>query len=280
MFDLIGNTPLLEIPHPRARILGKWEGQNLTGSAKDRAVESMLDALAPPPGSTIIEATSGNTGISLAALSAARGLRCIIVMPENMSRERIARMTAYGAQVLLTPASDGMAGAVQLAKRLAADDPAAYYLNQFENPANAAAHFTTTGPEIWRDTGGNVDFLVAGVGTGGTISGAGRFLKQQSLKMQVIAVEPAPNQLIPGLGAGFLPPILDLSVIDEWIAVSAADTQNNARQFARQFGLLAGFSSGAALHAAFLLAERPENKGKTIVAILPDTGCRYLSAMP
>lgn len=279
MLSLIGQTPLLEFPHPAARILGKWEGRNLTGSSKDRAVKAMLDSAALPPGSTVIEATSGNTGISLAALCAARGYRCIIVMPENMSRERIDRMNAYGARVLLTPKAEGMTGAVQLAQKMAAEHPAICYLNQFENSANVQAHFLSTGPEIWHDTGGNVDIVVAGAGTGGTITGTGRFLKQQSSAIRVIMVEPAPGSQIPGLGAGFLPGILDLSLIDQRIPISVDDAKNTARQLAVQFGLLAGISSGAALHAAYLLAGQPENHGKTIVTILPDTGCRYLSAL-
>ena len=278
MLKLIGHTPLIPIPHPQSRILGKWEGRNLTGSSKDRAVLAMLNAANLPAGSTVVEATSGNTGISLAALSAARGLRCIIAMPENMSRERVARMTAYGAQVLLTPAAEGMAGAVRRARQLAAGDPAVFYLDQFENSANLQAHYQTTGPEIWQDTAGKADIFVAGVGTGGTVSGTGRFLKQQNSSIRIVAVEPAAGSLIPGLGAGFLPGILDRSVIDETVAVTAAEAAASGERL-RHTGLLAGPSSGAAVHAARLLAARPENRGKTIVALLPDTGCRYLSEM-
>lgn len=277
MFNLIGHTPLLEIPHPHARILAKWEGRNLTGSAKDRAVLAMLDAAALPPGSTVIEATSGNTGIALAALAAIRNLRCIITMPENMSLERIQRLTACGAQVLLTPASEGMAGAVRLAQKLA--DDGAFYLNQFENPANVHAHFSATGPEIWQETGGKVDIFVAGVGTGGTVSGVGRFLKQQDPSIRVIAMHPASGNLIPGLGAGFLPKNLDLSVIDAQIAITTAEAAMESANMIRSHGLLVGPSSGAALHAARLLADCPENQGKTIVTLLPDTGCRYLSEL-
>ena len=278
MFDLIGHTPLLEIPHPKARILVKWEGRNLTGSAKDRAVKSMLEAAALPPGSTVIEATSGNTGISLAALSAAKGYRCIIVMPENMSRERVLRMKAYGAQVLLTPARQGMEGAVRLARQLA-EASGGFYLNQFENPANIQAHYRTTGPEIWADTKGKVDIFVAGVGTGGTVTGTGRFLKEQNAGIRIVAVHPAAGELIPGLGAGFLPKNLDLSVIDQHIRVTAAEAAQAAKEMLHSPGLLAGPSSGAALLAAKMLAESPENNGKTVVALLPDTGCRYLSAL-
>ena len=278
MFDLIGHTPLLEIPHPKARILVKWEGRNLTGSAKDRAVKSMLEDMALSPGSNVIEATSGNTGISLAALSAAKGYRCIIVMPENMSRERVLRMKAYGAQVLLTPARQGMEGAVRLARQLA-EASGGFYLNQFENPANIQAHYRTTGPEIWADTKGKVDIFVAGVGTGGTVSGTGRFLKEQNTAIRIVAVHPAAGELIPGLGAGFLPKNLDLSVIDSHIRVTAAEAAQAAKEMLHSSGLLVGPSSGAALFAAKMLAESPENQEKTVVTLLPDTGCRYLSAL-
>ena len=276
MFELIGHTPLLEIPHPNARILAKWEGRNLTGSSKDRAAKAMLEAAALPPGGGVIEATSGNTGISLAALSAAKGYRCIIVMPENMSRERTDRMRAYGAQVILTPADQGMAGAVKQAKALA-EDGGWFYVNQFENPANIQAHYETTGPEIWRDAGGKVDIFVAGVGTGGTVSGVGRFLKEHDPKIHVAAVHPAEGALIPGLGAGFLPKNLDLALIDSHIRVTAAEAAGAATELIRNHGLLVGPSAGAALFAAKMLADRPENRGKTVVTLLPDTGCRYLS---
>ena len=278
MFELIGNTPLLEIPHPNARILAKWEGRNLTGSSKDRAAKAMLEACPLPPGNTIIEATSGNMGISLAALSAVKGYRCVIVMPENMSRERIERMRVYGAQVLLTPAAQGMAGAVTLAEKLAADD-GWFYVNQFNNPANVQAHLRTTGPEIWRDAQGRMDIFVAGVGTGGTVSGVGRFLKSQNPTIQIAAVHPKEGELIPGLGAGFLPQNLDLSIIDNHIQVPAADALEAAKTLIHTHGLLMGPSSGAALFAAKALANLPENQGKTIVTLLPDTGCRYLSEM-
>lgn len=279
MTHLIGATPLLKIPHPKARIFAKWEGTNLTGSAKDRAVTAMLDAANLPPGATVIEATSGNTGISLAALCAVRRLGCIIVMPENMSRERIARMTAYGAQVLLTPAAEGMHGAVKQAQKIAGERSGSLYLDQFSNPANPQAHFAATGPEIWQDTDGEIDCFLAGVGTGGTLSGTARYLKQQNPAIQVIAVEPAPGSSIPGLGAGFIPKNLDLSVIDKWISVTSKDSTDTAKALAQNYGLLVGISSGAAIHAARLLAERAENRGKTIVTILPDTGCRYLSIL-
>lgn len=278
MFELIGNTPLLEIPHSKARILAKWEGRNLTGSSKDRAAKAMLNAARLPWGSTIIEATSGNMGISLAALSAVKSYRCVIVMPENMSRERIDRMRTYGAQVLLTPAAQVMAGAVSLAEKLASDG-GWFYVNQFNNPANVQAHFQTTGPEIWRDTQGHVDIFVAGVGTGGTISGVGRFLKSKDPNIRIAAVHPMDGQQIPGLGAGFLPQNLDLSVIDRHIRVTAADALASAKALLHIHGLLVGYSSGAALYAANALASLPENHGKTIITLLPDTGCRYLSEM-
>ena len=276
MFELIGHTPLLEIPHPRARILAKWEGRNLTGSSKDRVARAMLEEASLPPGSAVIEATSGNTGISLAALSAVRGYRCVIVMPENMSRERMDRMRAYGAQVILTPGEQGMAGAVKLAKCLA-EDGGWFYVNQFENPANIQAHYEATGPEIWRGTEEKLDMFVAGVGTGGTVSGVGRFLKEHDPKIHVAAVHPAEGELIPGLGAGFLPKNLDLTVIDSHIRVTAADAAGAAKELIRTHGLLVGPSAGAALFAAQMLADRPENRGKTVVTRLPDTGCRYLS---
>lgn len=276
MFELIGNTPLLEIPHPNARILAKWEGRNLTGSSKDRAAKAMLEACPLPPGSTIIEATSGNMGISLAALSAVKGYRCVIVMPENMSRERKERMRFYGAQVLLTPAAQGMAGAVTLAEKLAADG-GWFYVNQFVNQANPKAHYDTTGPEIWRDAQGRMDIFAAGVGTGGTVSGIGRFLKFQNPTIHITAVHPKEGGLIPGLGAGFLPQNLDLSIIDSHVQVTAADALQSAKELIHTHGLLVGPSSGAALFAAKALASLPENQGKTIVTLLPDTGCRYLS---
>ena len=278
MFDLIGDTPLLEIPHPRARILAKWEGRNLTGSSKDRPVKSMLEDASLPPGSTVVEATSGNTGISLAALSAQRGYRCVIVMPENMSRERVLRMKAYGAQVILTPARERMSGSVRLAQKIA-EESGGFYLNQFENPSNPQAHFLTTGPEIWQYTDGSVDIFVAGAGTGGTASGTGRYLKQQNPKVRIIAVHPAEGELIPGLGAGFLPKNLDLAVIDSHIRVTAGDAAAASRELLFHHGILPGPSSGAALFAAKILAEQPENRGKTIATLLPDTGCRYLSAL-
>lgn len=275
MFLPIGNTPLLEIPHLNARILAKWEGANPTGSSKDRAAWAMLWAAAPPRGSTIVEATSGNTGISLAALAAKLGYRCVIVMPENMSQERIQRMRVYGAEVILTPAAEGMAGAVALARELSSQGT--FYVNQFENSANASAHYATTGPEIWAATGGKLDIFLAGIGTGGTISGTGRFLKQHAPGIRIFGVDPASKCVIPGLGAGFVPKILDLSLLDGRIPVTAAQARAAARHLAEAYGLLAGPSSGAALHAARALADLPENRGKTIVTLFPDTGCRYLS---
>ena len=271
----IGNTPLLKIHHPTATILAKWEGANLTGSAKDRAAAAMLKAAKLPANSTIVEATSGNTGISLASLAAKSGHRCVIVMPENMSRERIQRMRVYGAEVILTPAAEGMAGAVQKAKEISGKKT--FYVNQFENPANPEAHFSSTGPEIWQQAGGKIDIFLAGIGTGGTISGTGRFLKSQDPHIRIFGVTPAPDSTIPGLGAGFVPKILDRSLLDGYIPITAEDAHIAARNLAHNYGLLAGISSGAAFHAAQTLADLPGNQGKTIVTIFPDTGCRYLS---
>ncbi len=291
MTAMIGNTPMLELDIPEARVLAKLEMCNPGGSVKDRAALSMLTD-AKEKGllhadSVIIEPTSGNTGIGLCAIAAAWGLRAIIVMPDSMSKERQLMMKAYGAQVVLTPGALGMAGAIEKAQALAAETPHAILTGQFSNPANPAAHENTTGPEIWRDTEGKVDIFLAGVGTGGTVSGVGRYLKKQNPAVQVFAVEPETSAVlsgnqpgshgIQGIGAGFQPEALDLSVIDGIVPVSDAAAMETARNFARKYGLLAGISSGAALWAAQLLAKRPENRGKTIVTLLPDSGERYLS---
>ena len=239
------------------------------------------------PGAVIIEPTSGNTGIGLCAIAALRGYRCIIVMPASMSRERQLLMKAYGAEVVLSPAEKGMAGAIAMAEELARQYPDSFIPGQFVNPANPAAHEATTGPEVWADTDGSIDIFVAGVGTGGTVTGCGRFLKQQNPDIQIIAAEPADSPVlsggkagkhgIQGIGAGFVPEILDMSVIDEVVTVKDADAFAAARMIAKTEAILAGISSGAALHAAIALAKRPENAGKTIVVLLPDSGERYLS---
>ena len=291
--QLIGHTPLLALPGlcKEATLLAKLEFYNPAGSAKDRVAKAMLDDAENrgliKPGSTIIEPTSGNTGIGLCAVAAARGYRCIIVMPENMSRERQQLMRAYGAEVVLSPAGEGMSGAIALAKALIKQHPGSFLPGQFDNPANPAAHETSTGPEIWEDTQGAVDIFVAGAGTGGTITGVGRFLKKKDPNIRIVAVEPASSAVlsgekagkhgIPGIGAGFIPGILDQSILDEVIPVTDEDAIATARILARTEGILAGISSGAALHAALTLARRPENAGKTIVALLPDSGERYLS---
>ena len=295
--QLIGNTPLLALERVAAReglgarVLAKLEYLNPAGSAKDRAALFMIeDAEARGllhPGSTIIEPTSGNTGIGLAMIGALRGYRVIIVMPDSMSRERIALMRAYGAELVLTPGEQGMRGAIERAQALAAQTPGAFIAGQFDNPANARAHFCTTGPEIWRQTGGAVDVFVAGVGTGGTITGVGRYLKSRKPGVQIVGVEPAGSAVLSGgrpgahglqgIGAGFVPDTLDTQVYDEVIAVTDADAFAAGRAIARTEGILVGITSGAAVHAATELARRPENAGKTIVALLPDTGERYLS---
>lgn len=295
--QLIGNTPLVELSRlaarygVKARLLAKVEFLNPSGSVKDRVALRMLDEAEQMgllhPGSVVIEPTSGNTGIGLCAISAARGYRCIIVMPDTMSRERQLLMKAYGAEVVLSPGVEGMAGAIRMANALAEQNPGSFIPSQFDNPANPAAHEATTGPEIWRDTDGKVDIFVAGAGTGGTVTGVGKFLKQQNAAVQIIAAEPAASPVlsggkpgkhgIQGIGAGFIPSILDLSVIDEVIRVEDADAFRMARELARTEGLLAGISSGCALWAAIETAKRPENQGKTIVALLPDSGERYLS---
>ena len=295
--QLIGNTPLLELVHMEkeegleARILAKLEYFNPAGSVKDRIAKAMLDDAEArgilKPGSVIIEPTSGNTGIGLASVAAARGYRIIIVMPETMSVERRQIMKAYGAELVLTEGAKGMKGAIAKADELAGEIPNSFIPGQFVNPANPAAHKVTTGPEIWEDTGGAVDIFVAGVGTGGTVTGVGAYLKAQNPAVRVVAVEPAASPVlskgsvgshkIQGIGAGFVPEVLDTGVYDEVIAVENEDAFAAGKLVGRREGVLIGISSGAAVWAAVQLAKRPENKGKTIVALLPDTGDRYLS---
>ena len=291
--QLIGRTPLLELKteEGNARVLAKLECFNPGGSAKDRAAKAMLDDAENrgflKPGAVIIEPTSGNTGIGLALVGSLRGYRAIIVMPDSMSVERQKLMKAYGAEVVLTPGGQGMTAAIAKAEELAAAIPNSFIPGQFVNPANAQAHYSTTGPEIWDDTDGNVDIFVAGVGTGGTITGVGRYLKEKNDKVRVVAVEPAASPVLSGgkagshglqgIGANFVPEVLDRAVIDEVIPTTEADAYKAAREFGGKQGVLVGISSGAALWAAKELARRPENKGKTIVALLPDSGERYLS---
>ena len=295
--QLIGKTPLLELRHIeqaqglRARILAKLEYFNPAGSVKDRVALRMIDEAersgALRPDSVIIEPTSGNTGIGLASVAAARGYRIIIVMPETMSVERRQLMKAYGAELVLSDGKAGMAGAIARADELAAQIPNSFIPGQFVNPANPRAHYETTGPEIWADTDGTVDVFVAGVGTGGTITGVGRYLKEQNPAVRIVAVEPAGSPVlsagkagahkIQGIGAGFVPEVLDTAVYDEIIPVSNEDAFTAGRLVGRSEGVLVGISSGAAVHAAVELAKRPENAGKTIVVLLPDTGDRYLS---
>lgn len=296
--QLIGHTPLLELSHIekaeglRARVLAKLESFNPGGSAKDRIARAMLDAaeeagvLTPGEG-TVIEPTSGNTGIGLAMVAAARGYRAVIVMPDTMSIERRRLVAAYGAEVVLTPGAKGMAGAIERANELARSIPQSIVAGQFDNPANPNAHRTTTGPEIWEDTDGNVDILVAGVGTGGTITGAGSYLKEKNPALKVVAVEPEASPVlsggtagphkIQGIGAGFVPQVLDTAIYDEIVTVSAEDAFATGRMLGAREGVLAGISSGAALWAALEEAKKPENEGKTIVVMLMDTGERYLS---
>ena len=291
MTQMIGNTPLLEIPHPTCRILCKMECQNPGGSVKDRAAFFMIENAKAQglltSNTQIIEATSGNTGIGLCAIAAAQGYPITIVMPDNMSMERRQLMAAYGAKIVLSPAADGMSGAISLAEKLAAEAGNAYIPGQFSNPANIQAHYETTAPEIWRDTDGAVDVFVAGIGTGGTITGTGKYLKEKNAKVQVVGIEPAGSAVlsggkagphgIQGIGAGFVPPLLDQSFVDEIVPVADEDAFAQTKAFAREQGILVGISSGAALHAAYQLAARPENAGKTIVVLLPDSGSRYLS---
>lgn len=297
ILELIGNTPIMEPVHFTAdknlpaRLLVKLESFNPAGSIKDRIALSMIeDAEARgvlKKGGVIIEPTSGNTGIGLAAVAAVKGYRAIMVMPESMSVERRTLIAAYGAEVVLTPAKLGIAGSVEKAKELAASIPGSFIPEQFDNPANPAIHEKTTGPEIYRDTDGEVDFLVAGVGTGGTLSGTGRYLKSQNPEIKVIAVEPADSPLlaegkpgphkIQGIGTNFMPNTLDRNIYDEILNATTEEAYSTAREFIRKEGFLVGISGGAALHAALQVAARPENKGKTVVAILPDNGDRYLS---
>ena len=287
MEQLIGGTPLLELSQTPARLLAKLEFQNPAGSVKDRAALAMLNAAQRKPGTVIIEPTSGNTGIGLCALAAARHLPCIIVMPDSMSQERRQLIQAYGARLILTPGTLGMAGAIAKAEELAAEIPNSFLAGQFYNPANPQAHYATTGPEIWEDTQGQVDIFVAGVGTGGTLTGVGKFLKEKDPHIRILAVEPASSPIlsdgkagkhgIQGIGAGFVPKNLDQNLIDEVLPVTDEEAFAAARDFARTKGLLIGISSGAALSAAQKLILRPENRGKTIVTLFPDSGERYLS---
>lgn len=293
--QLIGNTPLFLVETNAAtgaRLLAKLEYLNPAGSVKDRTALSMIQDAEErgllKPGGTLIEPTSGNTGIGLACVAAARGYQVILTMPDTMSAERRAMLAAYGAKLVLTPGALGMQGAVDKANELAASIPGSLIPGQFENPANPRAHYRTAGPEIWRDTEGAVDILVASVGTGGTISGTGRYLKEQKPQLRVVAAEPAASPLlsggqagphqIQGIGANFIPDALDRSVLDEVVCVADQDAFAAGREMARSFGLLVGISSGAALWAARQVAARPESAGKTIVAILPDSGDRYLSS--
>ena len=295
--QLIGKTPLLELTHIEkndalsARVLAKLEYFNPAGSVKDRIAKAMIDDAEQKgllkPGSVIIEPTSGNTGIGLASVAAARGYRIIIVMPETMSVERRQLMKAYGAELVLTEGAKGMKGAIAKADELAREIPNSFIPGQFVNPANPAAHMATTGPEIWADTDGKVDIFVAGVGTGGTITGVGAYLKSRNPAVKVVAVEPASSPVlskgtagshkIQGIGAGFVPDVLDTKIYDEIIPVENDDAFATGKRVGREEGVLVGISSGAALFAAIQLAKRPENAGRTIVALLPDTGDRYLS---
>ena len=295
--ELIGATPLLELTHIQqeekleARILAKLEYLNPAGSVKDRVAKAMIDDAEASgtlkPGSVMIEPTSGNTGIGLASVAAARGYRLIIVMPETMSVERRQLMTAYGAELVLSEGAKGMTGAIAKAEELAREIPNSFIPGQFVNPANPAAHRASTGPEIWADTDGKVDIFVAGVGTGGTVTGVGQYLKEQNPAVKVVAVEPKDSPVlseghggshkIQGIGAGFVPEVLDPGIYDEVFPVSNEDAFAAGRRIGRKEGVLVGISSGAAAYAAIQLAKRPENKGKTIVVLLPDTGDRYLS---
>ena len=295
--QLIGRTPLVELcgieksEGLNARLLVKLEGCNPAGSAKDRVALSMIDDAERrgvlKPGSTIIEPTSGNTGIGLCAVAAARGYKCIILMPDTMSLERQKLMTAYGAQLILTPGAQGMAGAIARAEELTRQLPGSFLAGQFDNPANPDAHYRTTGPEIWEDTDGRVDIFVAGVGTGGTISGTGKYLKERNPGIRIVGVEPADSPVltegrsgshgIQGIGAGFVPKNLDREILDEVLPCPLDAAYENGRRLGREEGILCGISGGAALWAALELAKRPENAGKTVVALLPDSGERYLS---
>ncbi len=294
---LIGATPLLELGNIaahdglQARVLAKLESRNPAGSAKDRVALSMINDAEEKgllkPGATIIEPTSGNTGIGLCSVAAARGYHCIIVMPDSMSRERILIMSALGAELVLTPGSEGMSGCIAKAEELNAQIPGSIIAGQFVNPANPMAHYRTTGPEIWEDTDGEVDIFVAGIGTGGTITGTGAYLKEKNPAIQVIGVEPADSPLLTqgrsgppglqGMGAKFIPEIMNRAVIDQIVTVTTGEAYAAGRRLGREEGILAGISSGAALHAALAAAKLPKNKGKTIVVLLPDSGERYLT---
>ena len=295
--ELIGNTPLLELRgmekkyQLKARLLAKLEYLNPSGSVKDRAALGMLkDALEKgliAPGATIVEPTSGNTGIGLAALAASEGFHLILTMPETMSVERRNILKAYGAEIVLTDGTQGMAGAIEKAKELVEQIPGSFLPGQFENPANARAHFETTGPELWRDTDGNIDVFVSAVGSGGTITGTGQYLRQQKPEIRIIAVEPetspvlsggtAGTHKIQGIGAGFVPEVLDTEIFDEIMTVDNEEPFAMARELAKTEGILVGISSGAALYAAVQTAARPENEGKTVVVLLPDSADRYYS---
>ena len=295
--ELIGRTPLLELTHLEkelalsARILAKLEYFNPAGSVKDRVARAMIDDAQSrgllAPGATIIEPTSGNTGIGLSAVAAARGYRMVVVMPDSMSVERRQLMKAYGAELVLTPGAKGMKGAIEKAEELKKEIPGSFVAGQFTNEANPRAHYETTGPEIYRDTDGAVDIFVAGVGTGGTVTGVGHYLKEKNPAVRVVAVEPASSPVlsggaagphkIQGIGAGFVPAVLDTKIYDEIIPVENEDAFAAGRLIGKKEGVLVGISSGAALHAALVLARRPENAGKNIVVLFPDTGDRYLS---
>jgi len=298
MEQLIGRTPLLRLGNLEkemgleARLLAKLESFNPGGSAKDRVALSMLNEAEAAgkllPGGTVIEPTSGNTGIGLAAVAACRGYKAIIVMPDSMSLERQILMRAYGAELVLTPGAEGMKGSIAKAEALAAQIPGSFIPDQFRNPANARAHYVSTGPEIWEDTQGEVDIFVAGVGTGGTLTGVGRYLKEKNGDIRVVAVEPAGSPLLSqgkagphglqGIGANFVPEVLDTGLIDNIRPVTEEEAFAAARKLAKTEGILCGISSGAALQASIVLAKQPENRGKTVVTVLPDTGERYLSA--
>ncbi len=295
--QLIGRTPLLEVCNIakaealKARVLVKLEGCNPAGSAKDRVALSMIDDAEKrgvlKPGSVIIEPTSGNTGIGLCSVAAARGYKCIIVMPDSMSMERRLLMSAYGGELVLTPGKEGMSGAIAKAEELAKQYAGSFIAGQFENPANPEAHYRTTGPEIWADTDGLVDIFVAGIGTGGTVTGTGRYLKEKNPSLRVVGVEPADSPLltqgkagphgIQGIGANFVPENLDRTVLDDVAAVTTQEAYAAGRRLGAEEGILAGISAGAALHVALELAKKEENAGRTIVALLPDSGERYLT---
>ncbi|AWI32777.1 cysteine synthase family protein [Streptomyces sp. ICN441] len=293
--ELIGNTPLVRLAVPDAapgtEVLAKIESANPFASSKDRAALAMLDGAEQrgelAPGGTVVESTSGNTGIALAALSAVRGYRCVVVLPDSATPERIGLLTALGAEIVQTPSEEGFAGAIAKAEEVQAAIPGSWYVRQHENPDNVRAHYETTGPEIWADSGGRVDVLVAGVGTGGTLTGAGRFLRERNPGVEIVAVEPegspvlsrgyAGSHRIPGLNGGFVSPTTDVSLIDRVLTCSDEAALATARALTRQQALFAGLSSGAAVHAAALLARDPQYAGRTIVTVLPDTGERYVS---